>query len=340
MSTQNDEAPDLEAILKDPLSLPEGVDLEALAAGHAQEETLAGEEPAGEEPNEGESANAEMDAKQGEKDGDAPGTEANQDEGAGDEEPAGVASKDGKHIIPYQELKMSRERAARAEIMAQELAAKLEAVQHEIDTGRASKTRDVRDIVDDEVLGAIREEAPEVADVIDKLVKRNQELEERAQSAQTTSVDEERESRVQAVIGVEEAINAVPKLAHVRANDPETFSAIAELDTMLGKRSAWEGRPLAERFDAAVRMYEAANGSIELPGNGQLPVDTDVRVKAALAKAQQGTPGPSTLSDIPGGTPAAESNQDALTALSSTALTERFMTMSPEQIEAELARLA
>jgi len=357
----------LDAFLKDPLSIPEDADLEALAAGDTPQATTQPEQHAEGEQDGTQQATAN---EQGEKHGDAPGTgtaAADQDkgkdaaaaaEGGGEgaskpeeqqeQQPAGVASKDGKHVIPYEELRSTRERAARAEIMVQELTGKLEAMANEIQTGQTSKTRDIADIVDESMLANLREESPEIAGVIDKLIERNQTLAEQAHSAHAATADTERETRVQAVISVEDAINAVPKLAHVRATDPDTFTAIAALDTTLGKQAAWKDRPLSDRFDAAVRMYEAANGDIELPGQQaknappaqQLSADTNARVAAALAKADAAASGPSTLSDIPGGQPAAESTQDALTALSSTALTERFMNMSPEQIEAELARLS
>lgn len=364
MSTEQttDTPASLDAYLKDPLSIPEGVDLEALAAGETSQATQT-EQSADVDQGQA-TAN-----KQGESNGDAPGTgtaAVDQDkgkdaaaaaEGGGvgaskpetqqEQQPAGVASKDSKHVIPYEELRSTRERAARAEIMVQELTGKLEAMASEIQAGQAIKTRDLADIVDESMLVNLREESPEIAGVIDKLIERNQTLAEQAHSAHAATAGTERETRVQAVISVEDAINAVPKLAHVRATDPDTFTAIAALDTTLGRQAAWKDRPLSDRFDAAVRMYETANGNIELPGQQvkkelpaqQLSADTNARVAAALAKADAATSGPSTLSDIPGGQLAAESTQDALTELSSTALTERFMSMSPDQIEAELARL-
>ena len=101
-----------------------------------------------------------------------------------------------------------------------------------------------------------------------------------------------------------------------------------------------------ERFDAAVRMYEAANGAIELPGQAtksapaQQPADQAARVAQAVAKAQAEASGPSTLSDIPGGQPAAHSQGEAMLALSGSALTDHFMGLSPDELEAQLARLS
>jgi len=353
----------MDAFLKDPLSVSDDKIGELLGGAGAEAPATDDADASDGQPEGDQAATAN---EQGETQGDAPGTGGDDGEEKGkqaeppaaepgddpeteakDKPPAGVASKDGKHVIPYEELRNTRERAARAEIMVQELTGKLEALTHEIETGKASKTRDLSDIVDPDVLTNLREESPEIADVVDKLIERNQQLTEQAQQASTAAAGADIDDRVQAVMTVEDAINATPKLAHVRTNDPATFSAIAGLDTMLGGQVAWKDKPLTDRFAAAVRMYEAANGAIELPGQQaqpkpaqQLPADTDARVKAALAKAEAAASGPSTLSDIPGGAPAAESNEDALAQLSSTALTERFMSMSPDQIEAELARLS
>ncbi|GEM_PF-1279820 len=364
---KHDPAIDMDAYLRDPLSIPEDADLESLAAGT---KPATSEQPS-EATGNGDGEGAETAAKQqGENNGDAPGTGTAEGEqgkdgaaaadpdkaeqaGAGggtEAKPAGVASKDGKYIIPYEELRLTRERATRAEMIAQELTAKLEALEREAETGKASRTRDVSDIVDDETMTALREESPQVAGIIDKLIERIGTATEQVHSAQAANAEAEREQRVQALVSVEDAIAAHPKLVHTRAHDPVAFGAIAQIDTVLAKQERWKDKPLDERFGAAVRMYEAANGAIELPGTTQAqpnqpaakqqPADTDARVAAAVAQAKAAAAGPSTLSDIPGGHPAPGSDQDALGEMTSAALTERFMTMTPEQIEAELARLS
>ena len=144
-------------------------------------------------------------------------------------------------------------------------------------------------------------------------------------------------------MSVEDTIQANPKLAHLRATDPAAFNDLADIDTMLRDRAAWKDKPLAERFDAAVRMYEAANGDRAArpghQGRAAQPADQAARVAQAVAKAQAEASGPSTLSDIPGGQPA-HSQGEAMLALSGSALTDHFMTLSPDELEAQLARLS
>lgn len=346
---------DLDAFLRDPMSLPEGADLEALAGDSA------GEPQPGDAPQGGQGEQANPTNQQGDSSGDAPGTGTDggksktEGENAGSkpdgaEEQAQVLSKDGKHLIPYEVLRAERERAARAELMVQDLAAKLQADRDAAENGQKSGTRSLDQIVDKDVLAQLREEAPQVADIIDNLVQANKAMDEQLRTIRPAVEESEREQRVQQVMTVEDAIAANPKLSHLRANDPAAYNDVATFDQVLRQQPRWKDEPLDKRFDAAVRMYEAAHGAIDLPGNKQAtpttpaaqpkPADTAKRVAEAVAKAAESAAGPSTLSDIPGGSPAPVEQDDALSDMSSYALTQRFMDMTPEQIEAQLARLS
>jgi len=147
MSTENqtteNAAPDVDTLLQDPLNMSDE-DMDKLMQGvtHSDKDAQADAQPAAKQ--------------QGDTDGDAPGTGTTQDtqtpetdsqvaEG-GEEDTAEapqksavVMSKDGKHAIPYEELRAARERATRSELMVQELTSKLEALNHEIETGNAAK---------------------------------------------------------------------------------------------------------------------------------------------------------------------------------------------------------
>ena len=154
-----------------------------------------------------------------------------------------------------------------------------------------------------------------------------------------------REQQVQALVSVEDTIQANPKLAHLRATDPAAFNDLADIDTMLRDRAAWKDKPLAERFDAAVRMYEAANGAIELPGQA---------TKAAPAQPSRSSrPRCAGRGESPGrgigsfhafrypGRPAGRPfpGRGHVGSVGS-ALTDHFMTLSPDELEAQLARLS
>lgn len=338
---------DLEAILKDPLSLPEGADLEAFASENPQDQEDRGikdsekqgetssDAPGAQEQNAGEGDPRKEQNAQGEN------TQESQEDG----QEAVIVSKNGKHTIPYNVLKEEREKRARAELMAQELTARLEAMKHQQETGQLSKTNNISDIVDPELLKDLREESPLVAETIDKLITQNQELSKeiskQAQAHEEVGRDAKIDKQVQVIMTLEEAIASVPKLNYIRATDTERYQDMVAIDDALRTQTQWKDKPLEERFAAVVKMYEVANGEIVLPGQEapkQQPTDEAKRVEEAVKKAQAQKQA-FTLSDIPGGVPAAN-EQDAVGDMSSAALTAKMMDMTPEQIEAMLARLS
>ena len=68
-----------------------------------------------------------------------------------------VQARDGKHVIPYQVLAQERERAIRAEQMVRDLTAKLELDQAAAQQGKATKSADLSQIVDEQLLQQLRE---------------------------------------------------------------------------------------------------------------------------------------------------------------------------------------
>lgn len=345
---------DVETVLADPLSLPEGGELDAVAALQDGEDGKPGDQidqaanPA--MPKNVQGTDAEIPVhpvNQGELSA-TPGAEGENDLSDDNNIPkdkeAVVLSRDGKHEIPYDVLRAEREKRARAELMAQELTARLQTLEEEVRSGHVGKSRDISDIVDSKLLDDLRDESPMVAEMIDKLIAKNQAMAQHYEQQQLEGRGALVEQRVKQVVETEDAIAAVPKLSYLRVNDPERFAEVATIDTALMQQTSWKGRPLAERFNAALKMYEVANGDIVLPGAQPkiAPVQqptVDAKVKAAIAKAQQAASGPSTLSDIPGGMTAPASEQDALGNMSGSSLTQKMMDMSPEELEAMLARL-
>lgn len=338
----------LDDVLRDPLNYSDEA-LAALAGG--QDDTPS----AGGQPNADDAAATAAGAKpQGDTSGATPGT----DEGgkqpgptataAEQEGEAVVLARDGKNVIPYQVLQQERERAIRAEQMVRDLTTKLEQDQAAAQQGKATKSLDLDQIVDEQLLEQLREEAPDVARRMDNLIDLAKSLSEQVDAGRPAAEEAEaarREQQVQALVTVEDTIVSIPKLAHLRTTAPAEFNEVAAIDAMLRAKPAWQDKPLAERFGAALRMYEAEHGAIELPdpataAAGKQPADPAARVAEAVAKAKAEASGPSTLSDIPGGQPAATSEADAIAALSGSALTDRFMNMSPDEIEAQLARLS
>lgn len=350
MSTTEDQ---LNEYLRDPLSMPDFENLDALTDPEAKHGNDQPTDLKGDENGATPGASGEQGLKPEDNPGEKPADKA-KPEGGEEGEPADldpdasvVKSKSGKHEIPYSVLAKEREDRVRAEQAVRQLTEKIDLLQKAVNTGDRANTAAVSDLVDDDTLAQIEEESPTLAKTVKSLVERAKQLEIENEELRPQVQRNQIDNQVQAKLTVEDAIANVPKLLHVRTADPAAFNEIAGFDEALRTQPKWQGKPMQERFEAAVRMYEAANGEISLPGArkeppaSQKPAENpDAKVEAAIKKAEETAAGPHTLSDIPGGAPAASNDQDALGELSGVALTQRFLDMSPEQIEAELARLS
>lgn len=265
----------------------------------------------------------------------------------GDEaDAAGVATKDGKHVIPYSVLKNERERATRAEQLAQEMRERVEALEAMVKTGNqgakdgeSARTEDQQPPESDlssEDLEALKEDFPTVYKAVmasmakaEALAAKLQPVEESVRNAQYDQARSTAET-------VQEAIDAVPKLAHIQATDQDAFELAKQFDATLRTQKAWANKPLSERFQKVTEMVEAAIGSIDVPGEPPpSPSAEDLR-KAAMAKAagakQRSVP--TSLSEFPAGQPPAQDERDAAEQLSTLQLAEKFSRMTPDQMDA------
>jgi len=115
---------------------------------------------------------------------------------------------------------------------------------------------------------------------------------------------------------VDKAIEATPKLACLRDlkdSDKaagEMWQAAIVEDNVLKERGKWQKASFTERFAEAVRRVEVDYGEIKLPPEYLTKADLEARAKKAAGEAKDTRP--STLSDLPGGTPPAP---DALGAI-------------------------
>ena len=61
--------------------------------------------------------------------------QAKQGQAEPEQEPQGIATKDGKHVIPYSVLKSERDRATRAEQLANEMQERVKALESMVQSG-------------------------------------------------------------------------------------------------------------------------------------------------------------------------------------------------------------
>ncbi len=264
--------------------------------------------------------------------------------------PEGVATKDGKHVIPYSVLKNERDRATRAEQLVTEMAERvkaLEAIQagnQGANNGESARTNQQQPTVSDlsnEDLEALKEDFPTVYKAVMASMAAADRLAAQLQPVQETVRNAEADAARSAQETVQDAIDSVPKLAHIQATNKEAFELAKQFDATLRTQSAWADKPLSERFSKITEMVESALGPIDVPGAAKptsQPSAEDLR-KAAIAKAAQAakagrTDVPTSLSEFPVGQHAAQDEREAAENLTALQLAEKFSSMSADQMDA------
>jgi len=263
-------------------------------------------------------------------------------------EPEGVATKDGKHVIPYSVLKSERDRAARAEALANEMAEKVKALEalqsgnQGAKDGESARTDQQTPTVNDlspEDLEALKEDFPTVYKAVMASMAAAERLASQLKPVQETVRNAEADRERTAQEAVQEAIDSVPKLAHIQAANKEAFELAKQFDATLRTQKAWADKPLSERFAKVAEMVESAIGPIDVPGSkATSPSAEDLR-KAAIAKAAQAakasrTDVPTSLSEFPAGQNAAQDEREAAESMTTLQLAEKFSRMTPDQMDA------
>lgn len=268
------------------------------------------------------------------------------------QEPQGIATRDGKHVIPYSVLQGERTRAAAAERELQGLQAKLaelEARQSDpkpvANTGAATPTEEELAELDPETLAELEQDFPTVVALHKVAESKNKALQAQIDALKAkldpleTRTQQEQANREQArAQTVQEAIDAVPKLAHVQASDPDAFALAQQFDSALRERSEWADKPLSERFSKVIELVEAARGAIQLKQPAvPSPESADLKQAAAAKVAKDAAQAvPTSLSQFPAGEPVASDEASAVTQMSHAQLAEKFARMTPAQMDAYL----
>ena len=264
-------------------------------------------------------------------------------------DPEGVATKDGKHVIPYSVLQSERNARSRAEQLAREAQERVTALEAQVNSanqgannGESARTNQGQTASDisDEDLEVLKEDFPTVYKAVMASMAAARALEAKLAPVEESVRSQEAERAQSATESVQEAIDSVPKLAHIQATNPEAFALAQQFDNTLRGQAAWADRPLSERFAKVAEMVEATLGQIDLPGGQKTsqPSAEDLR-KAAEAKARDNAKAtrsnvPTSLSEFPAGQHAAQDEKEAAENLSALQLAEKFASMSPDQMDA------
>lgn len=317
-----DEPKDLDYYAANPDELPSDPDaIEALMA------QLAGEAPQAEqsEPSATDGASeAEEADTAGEPQGEARQEEADE---AGQDEQAPVLSRDGKHAIPYSVLQTEREKRRAAEQAMKALEQRLAAA--EAGTQQQGEAKDSAANLD-----AMAEDFPAVKALLEhtrKLESKLSQVTQRIEQDDAIRADQEA-ARVRA------AVDANPVLLHWEHNDPERWQAAVEADQRLQDSPAHRQLTLEQRLERAVQIVDAFYGP-DASAPTPPPQPAARPAKPAAAQHPDKPFKPRTLSDIPGGAVPAADPMEEFATLSVEKLGAQMAGMTPDQINALLARL-
>lgn len=274
-------------------------------------------------------------------------------------EPAGVATKDGKHVIPYSVLQSEREQKVRANAALQEMTQRVATLEQSLQAaangakpGAAARAAEAvaadAPAMSDADLEALKEDFPTVYKALKATMAHAAVLEAQVREQASFRQEVEGASQRDVEMTVQEAIDSVPKLAHLQASDPQTFALAQQFDDTLKNAPAWANKPMAERFAKVIEMVESTNGAIDLPGSKskqEVPApnaeDLKKQAQAAAAAATKvaKTNVPTSLSEFPVGEPAAQTETEALENMTHAQLAEKLTRMTPTQQEAYFATL-
>lgn len=298
-----------------------GRDLPGRTATQAEpepEKAEAGKEGAGEE--EGEDA-ATKDA-----------------EGEEGEEPF-VEAADGKARIPYSVLQGERARR-------QELEARLRALEEGVgEQGRRDESDEPGDqageaeqgLSIDERIEAIKDLVPdEVAELLSSMGEALKVSSERTRFYEERELEREQVARDSRLNAVQEAIDSIPVLAEWQAADGDEWAEAVALDSALRALPKYAQMPAQDRFKEVVRRM---GGRLDDGGEQSTSKAGDGGGQRPARPTPRDVP-PTTLSDIPGGTPPEQSERDTIDKSDVTELYAQMERMTPDQISALLARVA
>ena len=260
--------------------------------------------------------------------------------------PQGIATKDGKHIIPYDVLAAERNRSTDLERQLQEQLAQnaelRKAVEGKATTQDGQKQIDVSNLTA-EKLASIKEDFPEFAELLQAqnamLSKVTQEVEVlrgREMQRQEIAVQDARTT-------AQACIDANPSLAFWQASNPVIFQQCVDLDGKLANDPSFKNVSMQDRFNKVAAAMENIYGkpvqttAPPTPNTSETASTQQEKLDAILAS--RSAPSIRTLSDIPGGHGQESSEPERLANMTSAQVGGMLMNMSPDQMEAYLNSL-
>lgn len=255
-----------------------------------------------------------------------------------------VLGKDGKTAIPYSVLERERERAARAEVAAEALADQIKKIQE----GKAMEGAESAQLSNEE-LEQLDQDLPGVAKAIraqmamlEKLTGTVQTLKRGHESAEQTA-EQVRKDEEEAAIAASETLTALR--SGVESGDQKStarWNRIVDTYSSMRDDPEFDALDTAALIGKAQAAVEAIYGPMSTnPAASpvkQTAAAIDAKAAAALEAAAKHSV-PLSSGGIPGGSAPPVDEVAAMLEKSGAQLTDEFMRMTPEQIEAKLNKL-
>lgn len=262
----------------------------------------------------------------------------------------GVATKDGKHVIPFSVLEAARTRATRAEQLLKDAQDREDALKAQLagsqgakpgESARTDGQQQAEDLSPED-LASLKEDFPTVYKALMATQQRAAAVEAQLKPvAERVQTDVARQAQSE-VESVQQAIDSIPKLAHIQAQGEDAWNMAKQFDATLRVQKAWADKPVAERFQKVTEMVESAIGQIDVPGQkpSLSPQELTAAAKAVAAKTTaKGAAAPLSLSEFPAGKAPAQDEAQALGEMTHQQISEKLAGMSPEAMDAYFASL-
>lgn len=276
--------------------------------------------------------------------------------GSTEEAEGPIVARDGKGAIPYAVLQAERRRNAELQRQLEEArrAPTAAAAAPAAAAADGSADEGAEAAAEGEDLGGLLEELR--AEFPEKLVKVVELALQRATTAEARAAAIEEVSSRSVRQNVQDVVDSDPVLSAWRDADDQTlFDMAVEEDTRLRRDPQWADRPMVERYETVKQIVSLRSGtplpnaappSAPAPAAGGTPPVTTPNLAAAAAAvlqqaASKNAGRPLSLSDLPAGTPPAQSEQETAAGMSAQALEKMFSNAKDfSGIDALLARIA
>lgn len=245
-------------------------------------------------------------------------------------QPDGILARDGKHVIPYSRLEDSERRARELAQQVEQLTAAAKNAEASKDGSQSPTQTD--DFLSEEELAELETDLPALAKVI-----RASQVQVKNLSEQVATLSKGHEAQLQERENEGQKAWAAALEKNAKAAFLDATLApdvgIRYVNAAAALYPDWANMSYEARADAIVRQYEAVNGEVKVNGIART-------VTPPAEQTQESKPNvPVSMSGIPGGSAPAVDEAAALLSKTVAELTEDFMRMSPEQIEAQLNRI-